>query len=203
MDKVLEFRNSKPVEYRADKRQLVGYAAVFYQDGDQGTEFSPFEGHREVISPKAFDAAFERGDDVYATFNHDDDNLLARLSAGTLRLNVDKIGLKYEIDLADTTIARDVAESAKRGDIPGSSFQFVVDDQRISRDEDGRTTREILSVNPLIEVGPVTNPAFEGTSVSTRSKDAIQAEIDEYAQAERRLQRAKRMDELTAKLEKG
>ena len=140
--------------------------------------FSPFDGHSEIIASTAFDEALGRGDEVFASFNHDVDNILAR-TPDTLKLTVDKIGLRYEIDMAKTTIANDVTEHVMRGDVRGSSFQFVVSDSRITRDEDGTTRREILSVNPLIEVGPVTNPAFSGTSVSARSLVLISEELIE------------------------
>lgn len=201
MPNVLEFSNSRAVEYRAHEGKLVGYAAVFFNEDDPGTVFSPFEGHTEIIAPTAFDEALSRGDEVFASFNHDADNILAR-TPDTLRLFKDKIGLKYEIDLGKTTIAHDVSEHVVRGDVRGSSFQFVVSDSRITRDDDGNTRREILSINPLIEVGPVTNPAFSGTSVSTRSLVLITEEIVAYQRQHAHEIRSERMETLTANMEK-
>jgi HK97 family phage prohead protease len=200
MQNVIEFSNSRAVEYRAHDRRLVGYAAVFFSDDDPGTVFSPFDGHTEIIAPTAFDAALEKGGEVFASFNHDVDNILAR-TPDTLKLSVDGIGLKYEISLGQTTIANDVAEHVARGDVRGSSFQFVVSDSRITRSENGDTRREILSVNPLIEVGPVTNPAFQGTSVSARSLGVISADLAAYQKRMAHEIRSQRMETLTAKME--
>ena len=60
MQNVLEFSNSRGVEYRVDDRKLVGYAAVFFNEDDQGTVFSPFDGHTEIIASTAFDEARPR-----------------------------------------------------------------------------------------------------------------------------------------------
>ena len=114
MQNVLEFSNSRAVEYRAHEGKLVGYAAVFFSEDDPGTVFSPFEGHTEIIASTAFDEALGRGDEVFASFNHDADNILAR-TPDTLRLSVDKIGLKYEIQLAGTTIAETAQRSLRVG----------------------------------------------------------------------------------------
>ena len=195
MQNVIEFSNSRAVEYREHERKLVGYAAVFFQEDDPGTVFSPFDGHTEIIAKTAFDEALGRGDEIFASFNHSTDNILAR-TPDTLKLSVDKIGLKYEIDLGKTTIANDVAEHVARGDVRGSSFQFVVSDSRITRNEDGDTRREILSINPLIEVGPVTNPAFKGTSVSARSLVVITEAVESYQRRLAHEIRSQRMEML-------
>jgi HK97 family phage prohead protease len=51
--------------------------------------------------------------------------VLGRNKSGTLRLSVDGIGLRYEIDPPDTQAARDLIESLRRGDVSGSSFAFL------------------------------------------------------------------------------
>lgn len=162
-----------------------GYAAVFYRDGEPGTEYQLGKGVAERIDPKAFDKAMERGDDVRALFNHDPDNLLGRSTAGTLRMSVDGTGLRYDIDLPDTQIGRDVATSMKRGDLSGSSFSFTVE-RADWQEENGRDVRVIKSVR-LFDVGPVTYPAYEATSAAVRSEgdasDAI-AERDAWKGAQ-------------------
>jgi len=163
------------VEKRDNGSRIVGYAAVFYRAGDPGTEFRMPNGITERIMPTAFN---ERGD-VRALFNHDPSHLLGRLTAGTLKLSVDQRGLKYEIDMPDTSTGRDVSASIQRGDLTGSSFGFVVrkGGQRFAT-QDRNEIRELNNVE-LLDVGPVTFPAYDGSSVGMRSD----GETKEFEQA--------------------
>ncbi len=123
----------------------------------------------------AFSRALERKDDCRGLFNHDPNHVLGRASSGTLRLEQDGKGLRYEIDLPDTQAARDLATSIERGDVDGSSFAFDVDGQtfRSSRDDSGNITvvREVTSVT-LYDVSPVTYPAYSGSTVGMRGLTA-------------------------------
>ncbi|VTR90821.1 peptidase u35 : Marine sediment metagenome DNA, contig: S01H1_L03343 (Fragment) OS=marine sediment metagenome GN=S01H1_10112 PE=4 SV=1: HTH_17: Peptidase_U35 [Gemmata massiliana] len=140
---------------------LTGYAAVFY-DGTDGTEYELSTNTYERVSRSAFARDLSARADVVASFNHNVDLLLGRTASGTLRLSVDSRGLRYELDIPNTTLGRDVAELARRGDLRGSSFQFVTRTEK--RYEDGgRTIRELTDVQ-LIELGPVWCPAYSGTS---------------------------------------
>lgn len=162
-----------PIELRAAASgpgTLVGYGAVFYNASDPGTTYSLWEGLEERIMPGAFDRAI-REDDVRGLFNHEADHLLGRTKSGTMRLLVDSKGLRYEIDLPDTTSARDVAASAKRGDLSGSSFSFTTTDEEWVK-EGGMQVRLIKGVQ-LFDVGPVTFPAYEATT--TEARDEIRA----------------------------
>lgn len=152
---------------RADgKQSIVGYGSVFY-DGTPDTEFELWDDLVERIMPGAFDRAIEEKDDARALFNHDPSRLLGRVSAGTLDLSVDKRGLFYSIAPGETTIHADVRQMIERGDLTGSSFGFFVTDQKWEK-EDGKDIRMILGVE-LFDVGPVTYPAYEGTTTGIRS----------------------------------
>ena len=96
---------------------------------------------------------------MVALYAHDTDKPLGRLSRGTLTIEVDDHGLAYDIDLPDTTVGRDVRESVRRGDIQGSSFGFRVRENKIKGDV------ELLTDIDLIEVSPVTFPAYSDTQV--------------------------------------
>ncbi len=124
--------------------------------------------------PGAFDRAV-REDDVRALRNHDVDNLLGRTKSGTLRLSVDSQGLRYEIDAADDPESRTTISQLRRGDLDGSSFAFQTTDEEW-RKEDGKFIREIRGVR-LFDVGPVTFPAFEGTTAGVRSNDMAEAKL--------------------------
>lgn len=153
---------------------IVGYAAVFYREGDPGTEYELWPGLIERIMPGAFDKAI-REDDVRALFNHDHNAVLGRTKSGTLRLSVDAVGLRYEIDPPDTQVARELVALIERGDITGSSFAFFPDDTSF-RDV-GQTTYIERNVVKLADVSPVTYPAYEATSTGVRSAGDVQAEV--------------------------
>ncbi|MFE1095888.1 HK97 family phage prohead protease [Streptomyces smyrnaeus] len=149
---------------------LVGYAAKFHsRSQDLG-------GFVEVIAPGAFTRSLEEGHDVRAVINHDPNLVIGRVSAGTLRLSQDDTGLRYEVDLPNTTAARDLAESLKRGDISQSSFQFRTIEDDWSFDTDGRELRTLYDLE-LRDVSPVTYPAYLDTNseIAKRSLEAARA----------------------------
>lgn len=160
------------VESRADgKKTLSGYAAVFFRDGNPGTEYEIWSDMVERVMPGAFDRAIRDGDDVRALVNHNPDAILGRTKSQTCRLSVDNRGLRFEVDLPDTQVGRDIAESVSRGDISGCSFSFIAD-RVVWIEEESRTIRQIEAVR-LMDVGPVTYPAYEATEVVARSVQPV------------------------------
>lgn len=162
------------VELRADgddeMPRIRGYAAVFYRAGDASTEYELWPGAVERIMPGAFDGIDD--DDVRAMFDHH--LLLGRRAAGTLRVEVDDVGLRYEIEPSDTQAYRDTAEHVRLRNVTGSSFSFRLrgkDGEAWSHEtRDGKPieTREIRSVS-VFDVGPVVNPAYVGTTAGARA----------------------------------
>jgi len=132
---------------------LTGYASVF----DQAYQVGWFT---ERVNRRAFAKTVKEAD-VRALFNHDPNYPLGRVRAGTLRLATDDHGLLYEVELPGSDVGRRVAEAVERGDVTGSSFSFATVRDRWS--DDG-SERELLEVK-LYDVGPVTFPANEATSV--------------------------------------
>lgn len=172
------FPNEQPVtvERRSDGTATIsGYAAVYHREDNPGTQYELMPNYYERIQPGAFTRALNEGDDVRALFNHDASAVLGRSKSGTLRLSADKVGLKYEVDLPNTQLARDLAESVERGDISGSSFAFSVtpEGQKIERDKDGTTYRNILETR-LYDVSVVTYPAYEAATSGLRSSENVQ-----------------------------
>jgi HK97 family phage prohead protease len=93
--------------------------------------------------------------------------LLGRTSAGTLRLIEDEIGLRMELDLPDTTLGRDVAELTRSRNLQGQSFSFTTAVAQWDYSSDP-AIRTVIEVDSLFDVGPVTFPAYEETSVAMR-----------------------------------
>ena len=148
---------------------IRGITALYY-DGTPRTEFRMGPNLVERIMPGAFSRTLKEGNEVVALFNHDENNVLGRRSAKTLRLFDDAVGLRYSIDTPNTTLGRDLIESISRGDISGNSFSFMPNGPagQSIRAEGGDTIRELRDLN-IFDVGPVTFPAYEATSVYLRS----------------------------------
>jgi len=166
------------VREEGDKKIITGYAAVFFREGAEGTEYNLFDDYFERIGRTAFDRALNEQHDVRGLFNHNSDMLLGRSKSSTLRLSIDETGLRYEIDIADTQAGRDVATSISRGDITGSSFAFVP--RKVTWQEDESRVIRTIDDLDLYDVGPVTYPAYEATSAAMRSAVDKQSVIDEF-----------------------
>jgi HK97 family phage prohead protease len=145
---------------------ISGYAALFDSPSED------LGGWTEVIDPKAFDSVMSKNPDVRALYNHDPNIVLGRTTANTLALNVDARGLAYVIDPPDTQTARDLIVSMRRKDITGSSFGFICKRDQWTDNPDGTISRRILEFDDLLDVSPVTYPAYTSTTSGVRSLPA-------------------------------
>jgi HK97 family phage prohead protease len=143
-------------------RQLQGYAAMY------GVLSEDLGGFREQVAPGAFLNVGTA--DVRALFDHSSAYVLGRTTAGTLRLLDDARGLAVEVDLPETSWARDVWESVKRGDINQMSFGF-----RTLKDSWVGNLRTLLAVE-LLEVSLVAFPAYPQTTAAVRAMVAKNGE---------------------------
>lgn len=172
MSKELEKRTYN-IEFRAeegDGRTVSGYAAVYRSVSNE------LWGFEEVIEPGAFaNADFS---DVRALFNHNPDHILARTSSGTLSLTSDDEGLRYEFEMPDTTLGRDLLVMMKRGDISQSSFAFTIKEDSWEDREGGLPLRHIRQIDKVYDVSPVTYPAYEKTSATVRSLERFKEETE-------------------------
>lgn len=117
-------------------------------------------------------------ENIYATFNHDADNLLGRVSNETLRMIDSAKALTYEIDPnLDTEIGRQVLAFVERQDVRGASFSFRVDSYTMEKKKK-KTDMDRVTITEakLYELGPVTNPAYKQTSAKLRSRIDAQRE---------------------------
>ena len=155
-----EFR----VERREDGKKLIrGHAAVFNVETDLGW-------FRERIAPGAFRESIET-DDVRALFNHDENFILGRNTAGTLTMREDERGLYVEIDPPDTQVGRDLVTSIERGDISQMSFGFQTIKDSWETEENAAKDLRTLEKVKLWDVTSVTFPAYQETDVAVRSHD--------------------------------
>lgn len=150
-------------------RTVRGYAAKFEMPSED------LGGFIETIERGAFEDVL--GNDVRALFNHDPSQILARARGGandTLRIGTDETGLWYEFDAPQTRAGDDILESIRRGDVDQSSFGFIIarDGDKWAERRDGDrniVTRTITKLSRLLDVSPVTYPAYPDTSVALRN----------------------------------
>lgn len=141
---------------------LAGYAAVYERLSQN------LGGFVEKVAHGAFAQSLADNNPVLARYNHDDNQLLGTTEAETLRVSSNETGMPYEVDLPDTSVGRDVAVLAKRGDVRYSSFAFRTLEDAWSVTDQGFPLRTLVKVQ-LVDVAPVNNPAYRDTSVGMRS----------------------------------
>jgi HK97 family phage prohead protease/HK97 family phage major capsid protein len=173
--KISEKRTMGTIQVReseGDEMTLEGYAAVYNTETDLGH-------FREVIKPGAFDDVLTN--DVRALINHNPDLILGRTTNGTLELSVDERGLKYKVTLGEQQYAKDFYESVKRGDISQSSFAFTIDKQSWNEE---RTVRSVDKVRQLLDVSPVTYPAYAAATVQARDQQPEVETVEEVSETD-------------------
>lgn len=161
------------------RRYLEGYAIVFNQRSKLIREWG--ETFFEVIEPTAPDRVLsDPGLNTIATIDHDRAKMLGRVKSGTLQLTKDARGLKYTIELPDTTLGRDIAAMVGRGDYFESSFIFTIADKgyRYDRSED-IAVRYVSDFENLFDVAIVVDGAYANTAVRLRSQEWEEEEEEE------------------------
>ncbi|MEI4713499.1 HK97 family phage prohead protease [Bacillus cereus] len=142
---------------------------------------------------RRFKEQFKRGaftdsltqDDQLALWSHDYSQVLGRTKNGTLRLFEDEIGLRFELDLADTTLGDDTYKTIKRGDVDGVSFGFQMVKEEWDESDPDNIVRSVTKAK-LVEISPVAFPAYPDSQVSARSHDPYKQFVDERNQKDLR-----------------
>lgn len=157
-----------PLELRAGPEEtptISGYAIRFDAETSIGECF------REVVRYESVPDNVQEMD-IRALWNHNSDMPLGRTKNGTLTLEKDVDGLRFAITPPDTTWGRDAIESVKRGDVSGMSFGFYTKKDAWINETGQMPLRELLDIE-IIEVSPVTFPAYSATSANVRSAEDI------------------------------
>lgn len=150
---------------------ISGYVATFNSK-------SKFLGFYEVIDPKAFDNTLKDGHNIFALYNHDWDKPLGDIETNTLKLEIDNVGLRFELKI-DTSISycKDVYSLVKNNLIKGCSFGFYVNEDTWTTNNDYEDIRTLLDVT-LLEITLTVAPAYNETSCSCRSYDVHKKELE-------------------------
>ena len=178
MDKK-EFRDltSHKIEVREDdegNKILSGYAVKWEKKSQVLGMFMKF---REQIQKGAFIQSLN-DDDQRFLWSHDTSKVLGRRKNNTLRLSEDDIGLRFELDLPNTTLGKDTFESVQRGDVDGVSFGFRAEDDEFDEPDDDIPLRTIKKAK-LMEVSAVAFPAYPDSQVSARGYDPMKEHAEE------------------------
>lgn len=173
MSNKIEFRTFKTeVRASADKPMISGTAAVYNVTTDLGG------GYREKINPAAFNRALAEKQDVRCLFNHNADHVLGRTKTGTLRLTNGNSGLDFDCDINEADPqAMSTRAKVGRGDVDQCSFAFVCKADKVIYNDDGSMERELMDVD-LMDVSPVTYPAYESTSCEARSVEEARKAVE-------------------------
>lgn len=156
----LQIEHRRAAALQIEGRKLFGYAAKF----NDPTRIGDFT---EVIAPGAFARSLRENADIIALVDHDATKVLGRTKTRTLRLFEDDKGLRFELDLPDTSTARDVLALVERGDIAGMSFGFTVSE----RGQRWQGTKRTLTDVDLAEISVASSwPAYTGTEIHARTR---------------------------------
>lgn len=152
-------------------RVVTGYAIVFNQRSRVLYDRTQRKYFTEVIDPRAVTMAFLNNQDIKFNYNHDNNMLLGRslYGEGSLKFEVDEYGVRYTIELPNTTVGNDILELIRRGDVFGCSFAFTYAKDGV-RDEkvDGQNLRTVIKMDSIHDFSIVVDPAYLGTYVMSQ-----------------------------------
>ncbi len=159
---------------------ITGYAAAF------GKLSRRLGGFVERVMPTAFEEARSANwPDAVCRYNHKDDMVLGTTAAGTLMLETDERGLRY--DVIPPNHRGDVVELVQRGDVRYSSFAFRCinpgEDDTWGVTDYGFPMRSLHKVS-LLDVAPVLDPAYRDTSAVARNMTGAVESLAMWVDAE-------------------
>jgi HK97 family phage prohead protease len=177
------FYDPQDVELRAftenDQMILEGYAAKY--DVMSGLISEKGQIFNEIIERGTFKNHIK--DNVYLTYNHNKDKVLATTKNDTLVLSEDDKGLKFRATLNNTTDSKDVYERVLRGDLNENSFGFIPDPkkQKVERAFGRDPIKRISGIESLIDVSVVTRAAYPQTELYVRAleEEPIETIVEE------------------------
>jgi uncharacterized protein len=157
-----------------DGARFTGHAAVFNSRTNIGNPLT--WGFVEEIAPGAFTRTIAEAD-VRMLIDHTSQLIVARTSAGTLRLAQDRVGLAVDAELsAELSYVKDLKINLRIGNLDGMSFGFYVRADTWSTEtvdtDAGPVEIEVRRITDvdLVEVSVVTFPAYPDTDAALRAQ---------------------------------
>ena len=148
------------------------------------TRSSDLGGFDEIIDPDAL--ADVDMSDVALLYDHQSGNILARASAGTLKLEVGSEGVSFVATLPKTTVGNDVRENLRNGNLRGMSFGFTVAEREWLNRDGQIPTQRIKRIGKLFEISLTAFPAYKQTDVALSQRS-----LDQFRNQELELQTQK------------
>lgn len=180
------------IEIRDDEtggRIITGYPIVFNKPSEN------LGGFIEYVESNALKGVSM--DNVYLIYGHEFNNVLARKDAGTLELSIDKKGLLFKANLPNTTLANDVLENIRVGNIQGMSFGFTVADESWDYGQDGAPDiRKVKQIDELFEITLTPIPAYKDTTVAIAKRDAMHQQLSLRSKLHMSLELAKAKEKM-------
>ena len=179
--------------YEKNKQKYIeGYASRF--NVRSKLLFEDNESFYEIIRPNSFDNVLKSKDiDCRCTYNHDWNTLLGRyvkqngiIKCDTLKLWTDKLGLKFRVDVNETTLSNDIYQNILLKNLFENSFQFSVNKNDVKRYyEKNVLIKEISNISGLFDVSICVNGAYPETYLSignneSRNNNSINSNISYY-----------------------
>lgn len=142
-----------------DKKRIVGFVPFDSESENLG-------GFTEILKPGAFAHALGKGTEIRSLWQHQMDKPLGTTQNASLEVHESPTGLHYTVyPNMRTSYGKDAYESVSRGDVHATSFGFKVlpAGEKWRNKANGAPLREILNIDTLLEVSPVTFPAYPAT----------------------------------------
>ncbi len=154
------------IEIRNDSVLLDGYVNAVARDSkpmldEKGEKFV------EQITPKTFQRAVEKSDDILCLLNHEPSRVLGSTKKGNIELFEDNIGLRAICNITDSEVIR----KAKENKLRGWSFGFEAVKEHEEQASENLKRRFVDEMN-LFEVSIIDDrkvPCYFGTSIETRA----------------------------------
>ena len=154
------------IEIRNDSVIVDGYVNAVARDSrpmldEHGEKFV------EQITPKTFQRALDKNDNILCLLNHEARRVLGSTKQGNIELYEDNIGLRAICKITDG----EVIEKAKNRKLRGWSFGFESLNEHEESIENGLKRRFIDEMN-LVEVSIIDEhkiPCYVGTSIEMRA----------------------------------
>lgn len=143
----------------ANEHVIEGKAIVFNQQ-------SEYMGFYEIIKPEAVEGI--DWSNTLLLYDHSFSNILARVDAKNLTINVNEDGVYFQATLNDSTLANDVYNDIKSGNVKGCSFGFNIAEDGDTWDftADGTPLHIITKIENIPELSLTPIPAYTQTSAS-------------------------------------
>jgi HK97 family phage prohead protease len=171
--------NHKPLEVRTiqkdgkEVKMISGYVVKYNELSHVMRDYWGDQFVEEVASG-AFDETLKM-DEQKGLYDHMTSIVIGNTRTGTLVLESDSIGLKFDLELPNSEWGNYIYEGVKRGDIDGVSFGFgqVTDKWSKTEMEGVEIYKRTLLKVKLYEISPTPFAAYPSSQINCRSLNTL------------------------------